>query len=29
MTEAVWDAKLQALSFFYNQCDMRVLLILG
>jgi len=26
MTDAVWDAKLQALSFFYNQCDMRVLL---
>jgi hypothetical protein len=26
MTDSVWQAKLQALSFFYNQCDMRVLI---
>ena len=26
MTDSVWQAKLQALSFFYNQCDMRELI---
>ena len=26
MPQSVWDAKLVALTFFYNQCDMRDLM---
>ena len=26
MPQQVWDAKLVALEFFYNQCDMRVIM---
>ena len=26
MPQQVWDAKLIALEFFYNQCDMRVIM---